>query len=560
MKKIPANLYFWCFMVFGAAILGMLFYLQIIKGEYYGALASGQQAPAEESNSQRGTIFFNDGKTILAQTVVKPIIYISPSKIPAEEKEKTAQTLAAILGDTVENITLQLSQGETIKKELTSEQYKNFKQNPLKGTYINEVFNRVYPNQRFASQLVGFVNGEGDGQYGIEAFYNDTLKGKEFLKGKNSTFSIMASVFKPDEDLTQTLGKNLQLTIDYNIQYYAQKLLEEAFNDWKMDSGQIIVQEPSTGKILAMAVWPDYDPNQYGQEKNVSVFSNPCVQGVFEPGSVFKPVIMAAGLEEKLITPQTKFFDKGVADIGGPSIYNFAKKVWGEQTMVGVLENSINTGMVFIEQKLGKSIFLKYVQRFGFFEKTGIDIKSEVYSTNEALKKGYPRDFAVASFGQGIQITSLQLLQAISAIANEGKINKPYVVEKIISSKGEVQEQSPASPKQVISKDTAIELSAMMVSVVENGGGRRAKVLGYLVAGKTGTAQIPSPRGGYYDDRTIQSFVGFAPANSPKFSILIRLDNPKQSDAASSCAAPIFGKLAKYIIDLRQIPSTEIIK
>ncbi|MEK7104196.1 MAG: penicillin-binding protein 2, partial [Patescibacteria group bacterium] len=303
-----------------------------------------------------------------------------------------------------------------------------------------------------------------------------------------------------------------------------------------------------------------FDPNQYGQEKNVSVFSNPCLQGLFEPGSVFKPVVMAAGLEEKLIIPETKFFDKGVADIGGPSIYNFAKKAWGEQTMVGVLENSINTGMVFIEQKLGKTALLKYIQKFGFFEKTGIDVKSEVSSNNEGLKKGYPRDFAVASFGQGIQITSLQMMQAISTIANEGKMYKPYVVEKIISSKGEVEQHDPVFSRQVISKETAIELSAMMVSVVENGGGRRAKVPGYLIAGKTGTAQMSNPKGGYYDDRTIQSFVGFAPANSPKFAILIRMDNPKQSDAASSCAAPIFGKLAKYIIDLKQIPSTEVIK
>ncbi|MDD5738855.1 MAG: penicillin-binding protein 2 [Candidatus Pacebacteria bacterium] len=557
MKQIPANVYLIFFLLFGALLLGKLFYLQVVKGEYYGALAMGQQIPVEETNSQRGTIFFNDGKTILAQTVISPIVYISPSKIPQEEKEQTIQKLSEILGDTIETITLQIDKGETIKKELTTEQYKAFKQENLKGVYIDEIFNRVYPNKKFASQLVGFVNGEGNGQYGIESFYNNTLKGEDFLKGKNTTFSIISSVFKTGNEITQTLGKDLQLTIDYNIQYYAQKLLEEAFNEWQMDSGQIMVEEPSTGKILAMAVWPTYDPNQYGQEKNVSVFSNPCIQGLFEPGSVFKPVVMAGGLEEKLITPETTFFDSGSANVGGPSIYNFAKKAWGEQTMVGVLENSINTGMVFVEQKLGKTGLLKYIQKFGFFEKTGIDVAGETYSTNQALKNGYPRDFAVASFGQGIQITSLQMLQAISAIANEGKMNKPYVVEKIISSKGEVEQPNTTSPKQVISKNTAIELSAMMVSVVENGGGRRAKVPDYLVAGKTGTAQIPSPNGGYYEDRTIQSFVGFAPATSPKFAILIRMDNPKQSDAASSCAAPIFGKLAKYIIDLKQIPPTK---
>ncbi len=493
MKNIPAKLYFMGFLIFSATILGMLFYLQIIKGAHYGAFALGQQTPVEESNSSRGSIFFNDGTTILAQTIIK-------------EKKYT----------------------------------------------------RVYPNQKLASHLVGFVNRDGAGQYGVEGFYNNILSGKSFLKGKPSTFSILSSVFNSENFDIDTTGKSLQLSIDYNIQYYSQKLLEEAFIEWQMDSGQIIVQEPLTGKILAMAVWPNFDPNEYGKEKNVSIFSNQSIQALFEPGSVFKPMTMAAGFEEKVISPETKFFDNGSANLGGPLIYNFAKKAYGEQTMVGVLENSINTGMVFVEQKLGKSAFLRYVQKFGLFEKTGIDLSGEIYSNNETLKKGYPRDFAVASFGQGIQITSIQLIKAISAIANNGNTMRPFVVEKIISQNGKEEIKKPILEKQVISQDTAQKLSAMMVAVVENGGGRRAKVSGYLVAGKTGTAQIPKPTGGYYEERTIQSFVGFAPANSPKFSILIRLDNPKQSDAASSCAAPIFAKLAKYIIDLKQIPPTAL--
>jgi len=557
MKKIPSKIYLLSFILFGALLVGKLFYLQVIKGEYYGALASGQQIPLQEANSQRGTVFFNDGKKVLAQTIIKPIVYVLPSRIPLEEKEETITKLAGILGKNLEDFSVKINLGESFREDLTKEQFDNLRIENLKGVFVDEVFSRVYPNQKIASHLIGFVNGEGEGQYGIEAFYDNALKGKTFLKAGNSAFSIISSVFQSSGGLGETTGEDLQLTIDYNIQYYAQKLLEEAYNDWQMDSGQIIVQEPATGKIIAMAVWPTYDPNQYGQEKSISVFSNPSIQGLFEPGSVFKPITMAGGLEEKVITPETKFFDKGEVNLGGPSIYNFAKKAWGEQTMVGVLENSINTGMVFVEQELGKNAFLKYISKFGFFEKTGIDIAGEVYSSNESLKKGYPRDFAVASFGQGIQITSLQLLQAISAIANEGKMQKPYVVEKIISSKGEIKQQEIAPSKQVISKDTAIEVSAMMVGVVVNGGGRRAKVPGYLVAGKTGTAQIPSPKGGYYEDRTIQSFVGFAPANSPKFSILIRLDNPKQSDAASSCAAPVFGKLAKYIIDYWAIPTTE---
>ncbi|MDD5433039.1 MAG: penicillin-binding protein 2 [Candidatus Pacebacteria bacterium] len=549
MRKIPAIFVFVIFILFGAALLAKLFYLQVMKGEYYGALALGQQIPVQEGNTKRGDIFFSDGATLLAKTKVKPIVYIFPNKISTENQEAVTRELSQILGESLATTTAELAVGATIKKDLTEEQFKELKQRNLKGIYVDEELVRVYPQKKFAGHLVGFVNSAGQGQYGVEGFYDSVLKGEQVLKGNSSVFSILASAFKepPSNESVSKSGKGIQLTIDYNIQYEAEKLLEQAAHDWQMDSGQIIVQEPSTGKILAMAVWPDFDPNLYASEEQVSSFTNPALQALFEPGSVFKPITMAAGLEENLVAPETRFTDTGEVNVGGPSIYNFAKKAWGEQSMVGVLENSINTGMVFVEQKLGKNLFLKYAQSFGLFKKTEVDLAGEIYSANETLKKGYPRDFAVASFGQGIQITSLQLLKAISAIANKGLMMRPYIA----------QAKDPTLEGQVISENTAAQLSAMMVSVVENGGGRRAKVPGYLVAGKTGTAQIPKPTGGYYEDRTIQSFIGFAPANQPRFIILVRLDNPKQSDAASSCAAPIFGQLAKYIIDLWQVPPTQ---
>ena len=557
MRKIPAILFFCLFAIFGAAVSVKLFYLQIVKGEYYEVLALGQQMSVEDNTSQRGDIFFSDNKTILAQTKTKPVVYISPSKILENDIDLTAKELGLVLEKSEEGIKGQIQQGEIFKKDITEKQYEILKQKNLKGVYLSEVLVRVYPQKEFACHMAGFVNNEGQGQYGVEGYYDSILQGQNISKGKGSASGILTSVFSSDDTDLQTKGESLQLTIDYNIQYYAQKLLNEAFDQWKMDSGQIIVEEPQTGKILALAAYPDFDPNNYSQEKNMGIFLNPALQALFEPGSVFKPFTMAGALEENLITPETKFTDIGVANVGGPPIYNFAKKTWGEQSMVGVLENSINTGAVFVEQKLGKNLFLKYAQKFGFFDKTSIDLAGEVFSSNETLKNGYPRDLATASFGQGIQMTSIQLIRGFSTIANSGKMMRPYVVEKIIEPNGQEKIQEPVFEKQVISEDTASKLSAMMVSVVENGGGRRAKVPNYYIAGKTGTAQIPKPGGGYYETETIQSFIGFAPAFSPRFVILVRLDNPKQSDAASSCAAPIFGKLAKYIIDLWQIPPTE---
>ncbi len=557
MRKIPATLFFCLFTIFGAAVLAKLFYLQVVKGEYYEALALGQQMSVEDINAQRGDIFFSDGKTILAQTKTKPVVYISPSKISQSDIDLVAKELALALEGSEEDIKEQIQQGEIFKKDITEKQYETLKQKNLNGVYINEVSTRVYPQKEYACHMAGFVNNEGQGQYGIEGYYDSILQGENISEGKSSTLGILTSVFSGKDTDLQTKGESLQLTIDYNIQYYAEKMLNEAFDQWKMDSGQIIVQEPQTGKILALATYPDFDPNQYSQEKNMGIFLNSSLQALFEPGSVFKPFTMAGALEENLIAPETKFTDTGVVNVGGPAIYNFAKKTWGEQSMVGVLENSINTGAVFVEQKLGKNLFLKYAQKFGFFDKTNIDLAGEVFSSNETLKNGYPRDLATASFGQGIQMTSMQLIRGFSVIANAGKMMRPYVVEKIIEPNGQEKIQEPVFEKQVISEDTASKLSAMMVSVVENGGGRRAKVPHYYIAGKTGTAQIPKPKGGYYETETIQSFIGFAPAFSPRFVILVRLDNPKQSDAASSCAAPIFGKLAKYIIDLWQIPPSE---
>lgn len=537
--------------------MAKLFYLQIVKGEYYEALALGQQMSVEDTTSQRGDIFFSDSKTILAQTKTKPVVYISPSKISEKEIDLVVKELSLALNEKEEDVRGQIQKGDILRKDITEKQYETLKQKNLKGVYLSEVLVRVYPQKELACHMAGFVNNEGQGQYGIEGYYDSILQGENISKGKGSALGILTSVFSGRDTDLQTKGESLQLTIDYNIQYYAEKMLNKAFDQWKMDSGQIIVEDPQTGRILAFATFPDFDPNNYSQEKNMAVFLNPALQALFEPGSVFKPFTMAGALEENLVKPETKFTDSGVVNVGGPSIYNFAKKSWGEQSMVGVLENSINTGAVFVEQKLGKNLFLKYAQKFGFFDKTGIDLAGEVFSLNETLKSGYPRDLATASFGQGIQMTSMQLVKGFCAIANAGKMMKPYVVDKIIYPNGKEKTQEPVFEKQVISEDTASKLSAMMVSVVENGGGRRAKVPNYYIAGKTGTAQIPKPKGGYYETETIQSFIGFAPAFSPRFVILVRLDNPKQSDAASSCAAPIFGELAKYIIDLWQIPPSE---
>lgn len=542
------------FALVAAIVVWKLYLLQIEKGEYYQVLALGQQVSFEETVSKRGDIFFSDG-TPLAQLKKEVVVYIFPTKIPAADFEKTATCLAGVFGDKKENWLSVLAEGKILKKKLSDQETEKMKASQCQGSQIEEGLARFYPQGVSVSNVLGFVNDEGQGQYGVEGYYDQLLKGKGILSGKTGgSFGYLSLFFSLDNANVDEPGSSLQLTLDLHIQYLAEKALQQAKENWDIDAGQIIVQEPSTGKIMALATFPNFNPNDYSQVENLEAFLNSAVQKTFEPGSVFKPVIMAAGLEENLVTPDTEYEDKGFIDLGGPTIYNYNKKTWGKQTMTNVLENSINTGMIFVEQKLGKDNFMRYVQKFGLLEKTGLDVQGEVFSSNETLRHGYPRDFAVASFGQGIEITPIQLVKAFSAIANNGKLMKPYLVEKIIDGRGKEKMVLPEAGRQVISSKTAQELTSMLVKVVTNGSAKRAQIKGYSIAGKTGTAQVAEKGGGYSETKTVQSFISFFPASNPKAIVLVKLDNPKGLTDASRCAVPLARDIIKGILDLWQIP------
>jgi cell division protein FtsI (penicillin-binding protein 3)/stage V sporulation protein D (sporulation-specific penicillin-binding protein) len=314
--------------------------------------------------------------------------------------------------------------------------------------------------------------------------------------------------------------------------------------------------EPHSGKILALANFPNFNPNQYTEyaaNGDLEIFQNGATQKLFEPGSIFKPITFAIALEEGKITPQTTYIDEGVVKIGGWSIYNYDLKVWGERTMTEVLEKSINTGAVFVGRKIPHSVFLDYLTSFGIFEPTGIDLP-ETYSENKEFKEGYEINFATAAFGQGIEMTPIQVVRAIGCIANGGKLVKPYLIDPV---KNIISNGIENNEIRVISQKTSSQLTAMLVSSVENGYAKRAKIPGYYIAGKTGTSQIPFSNLGInksgYSDETWQSFIGFAPAFNPKFLILVKLDNPNAKIAGVSTTL-VAHDLMKYIIDYYQIP------
>ncbi len=565
MKNWRINVILVLIFIFWAAIISRLFFLQILNHKLFQAQALGQQVAFKSIQGSRGEIFFENSQEnkgsqgsgeVKSLAINKDEWTISVMPQDIQDKSIFAETLAKNIGGPKgypkEQILLKLDSQDSyqvLKKGLSSDELDKIKALKLKGLSWQNEPARFYPQERLASQVVGFLGGEGSGQYGVEGYYEDILKGKSGIKEEKKGLD---SIFSNDSQVSLD-GSDIYLTIDYNIQFQAESLLKKTADDLNIEAGQIIVLKPDSGRILALANFPSFNPNQYSKEKNLDVFQNGAVQKLFEPGSVMKPFTMAIALNEGKITPDTTFVDSGFVKFGSYTIHNFDNKKYGEQTMTQVLENSVNTGAVFVSQLIPHKTYFDYIDKFGFTEKTGVDLQGEVFSRNENLKNGQDIEYATASFGQGIEVTPIQFSMAFSALANGGKLVKPYIVEKIVNGKDESHTKSQ-SYDQIISQQTISQLTPMLVSVVEKGFGSGAKVPGYYIAGKTGTAEVPLKNGkGYESDKTIQSFIGFGPAFNPQFLILVKLDNPKVPKSSLS-AVPVFKKLAQYIINYWQIP------
>ncbi len=527
MQHWRVNLILAIIFLFGVTIIGRLFFIQVLQGDFYKALSQGYTVE-EEIEAERGEVFFRNEEPL---AINKDWFLVFASSRKVEEKEETAEKLAKALNLNKDSILEKLEKDnlyEIIKKQLVDEEIIKIKELSLAGIHLEKKSGRYYPQENLASQVIGFLDANKNGQYGIEGSYDEALRGDR----KNP-------------------GQDLILTIDYSIQFIAEKLLAEAQEDLDIESGEIIVIEPNSGKILALANFPNFNPNQYSEITDLDVFQNSATQKIFEPGSVFKPITFAAALNEGKITPLTTYLDLGVVEFDGWPIYNYEHRTYpGDITMTEVLEKSINTGAVFVEQQLGRELFFEYIEKFGFFEKTKIDLQETIPENkefHEGRRQGREINFATVAYGQGIEMTPIQLVRAYSVIANGGKLVTPYIVE----TEPNIEDDLVISPK------TASQLTAMLVSVVENGFAKSAQIPGYYVAGKTGTAQISfaaleiAKLG--YSDKTWQSFIGFAPAFNPRFLILVKLNNPKTKTAEYS-AVPIFHTLAKQIIDYYQIP------
>lgn len=543
-----------------------LFSLQVLSYEVYKDLAQNQHQFREILVPTRGEILVRDGrsgKTVEVVTnVEKDFVFAVPPEIA--DKEATAAALAKLLGMTKAEVLDKISDNDRkfviIKKELQETVALAVKGLKLPGIYLQAETYRLYPEKNFASQVLGFLGFDGSarvGRYGVEEYFEKLLAGTagsllldRDLKGRWITGG--ARKIEPAVD-----GASVVLTVDRAVQFKAQEVLNNTVQKTEAESGSLVVVDPKTGAVLAMANYPDFDPNQFKDVTDQAVFRNQAVSDAYEPGSVFKPITMAAGLDAEVITPDETYEDTGEVRLDKFIIRNALDRVYGRQTMTQVLEQSINTGAMYVVNKTGAEKFLDTVKKFGFGSQAGITLPAEAPGNIQNLIGGGEIHYATASFGQGVTVTTFQLAQAFAAIANEGKMMKPRIVEKIIHADGQEEIFGPEDLRQVISSKAAHMLAAMLVSVVEKGHGKRAGVPGYFIGGKTGTAQVAKADGpGYDPDRTVGTFAGFGPADNPQFAMVVKVVNPRAVRFAESSAAPAFGEMARYLLNYFQIPPT----
>ncbi|MFH1413157.1 MAG: penicillin-binding protein 2 [bacterium] len=486
------------------------------------------------------------------------------------ESELAKQFHLALISNDWEDSNINLDNLEFKNNKVYLTQKEKFELLDFKGIgYLTESY-RYYLENNIGSHILGFTTYEKDvrngqygrhGQYGLEGFFDEELFGQYgSISGERGAAGLMIISKREYEEKMD--GDDLVLTIERPAQFYACNRLNELAEHYAADSGSVIVMDPQTGAIIVMCSYPDYDPNNYNDVENVDIYNNPVLFDQYEPGSVFKAMTMAAAMDQNKVGPTTTYYDEGQIMIKGwpkPIKNAFFDKdgALGTVTMTKVLEESLNTGAIFAVKQIEAKTFADYVKKFGFGEKTGIELDGEFPGNikNLTAKKVKEVDIAVASFGQGITVTSLQMLTAYAAIANGGEMVKPYLVKEIIHADGSKMTTKPKKLQRVISEHTAAVLSGMLASVVENGHSKGAQVPGYFIAGKTGTGQIAAKdKRGYLETQYNHTFLAFAPVTDAKFVVLIKFENPKGYEYASSTTIPLAHDIIEFMLNYWQIP------
>lgn len=555
-------------------VTGRLFSLMVINGDFYKKLAAGTQEFYAELLPKRGEVFTQDSRSgekfPLALNKESYLLYADTRQIKSDDEAKVIlDQLTSIFhydGTRTSTIWASLNKRsdpyEPIEKKVEQDQMEKIKAMKLPGIAFIKIPTRFYPEGNLAGAVIGFVSNNDQnrpiGKYGIESYFQKELAGKE---GEITGAAAHGGGWIPfDTRLFRSSdaedGANITLTIDRTIEFNACTRLYQGMIEYNATSASLVIMDPYTGAVRAMCSFPDFDPNNYGAVQNIRSYNNSTIFTPYEPGSIFKAIAMAAALNEGLVEPQSPFFDPGVrADLCKTPIRNAENKSYNDTNMTGILTDSINTGMIYIVEKLGTSRFMDYVEKFGFGVKSGIELDTETPGNIESLTKNKKSNkidcyTATGSFGQGLTVTPLQMVAAYAAIANGGLLMSPYIVDEITQADGKVIKTKAKEVHRVLSERAASLLSGMLVNVVENGHAKAAKSKEYYVAGKTGTAQIPGP-GGYTAD-TIHSFVGFAPVDHPKYVMIVKYEKPERKYAEST-AVPVFSDISDFLLQYYEV-------
>ncbi len=555
------------------AIMGRLWFLQVRHHDAYITQANEQYIAEAEITPQRGTIFFHDGNDLYPAAINKPfdLVYIVPRAIAPEQHDTVIAFLKETLGSDgfdEKRVRAKLAKSndpyEVVARRVEPDKSKRIAEVHLPGVHVTQEVYRFYPAGEIASQTLGFVGWDDKdyrGRYGLEASFDHILAGK---KGYVRQMRDAGGRWIPLTDRVKEAsydGADLVATIDYTAQYEVENILTDAVKQYDADSGSIVIMRPD-GTVITMANYPRFDPNNYGRVKDLSLYSNPIISYAYEPGSVMKTITMAIGIDAGKVTPTSTYVDTGVVYAGGYDIHNSEDKVYGLQTMTQVLENSINTGVIHVEQLVGHERFAEYFKKFGFGQKTGVRLPHESTGNIRNIEPPIrPVQFYTASFGQGITATLLQVAQSYAVIANNGILMRPRIADRTVDVNGRENVYAQEVVRRVISEETAKDVLEMLESVVVRGHGKTAAVSGYRVGGKTGTAQVAkSGEKGYDDAVTIGSFVGIAPIDEPQFIVAVRINNPKTVQWAEATAAPTFQKVMAFLLDYYNIAPTEPIE
>ncbi len=552
---IKLRLVFLLFAFFFALVILRLFYIQIIDPL---SSSSNEYLKYRKILPQRGKIF-DRNKEPMAVNQTKFNMYVEPKKM--KDKGRLVEKLDDILKIGEATLEAKIDESKVwvaVTSNLTKEQKDLIEKLKFPEIGFNEDPQRYYPEASLAAHLMGFVGkndkSENVGYFGVEGYYDKELGGLPGILKTERDLLGRAILLGNQEKIEPENGHDIILTIDKSVQKIAKEKLKSGIERYKAKEGCVIVANPYTMEILGLTCLPDFDVEQY-YKFSESYFTDHAISSIYEPGSTFKPLVVAAAIQEKKIKPDDFYNETGPVQFGQYKIKTWNDKYEGKISITRILEKSSNVGMVYIGKKLGDKNVQKYVRKYGFGANTEIDLQGEAGGVLKPDSEWRAIDYATATFGQGLGVTPIQMVTAFSSLVNGGELLRPHVVKSIIAGGDERQVPKKETAK-ILDEKTSEIIKRMLVNTVEHGEYKWARPEGYSIGGKTGTAQIPV-QGKYDPSKTIASFIGFAPADRPKFITLVVLKEPKTSIYGSETAAPLFFEIAKDLLVYYNIAPTQ---